>query len=200
MLHDAANRIAEGFLGEWVIFLDTDHVFASDTLLEMVLTFEQNNLDVLTGFTQKRQPPYTPLISRTEFSAFESFRPIIPKGLDRQQLLPIDSTGLGCLMVRRKVFDDILRCGEKPFDMRRKFNAVDLVDRTKLLNSVTAALPPDRHIDECFWEDVSFFWRVQMLGYQPYCAPWIKFHHIETRLVDETLIQTSAPKDPRIPV
>src|SRR5882672_2838101 len=86
MLHDSANQIADGFLGDWALFLDTDHVFSSDALSELILTFEDNSLDILTGFAQQRQPPYSPLISKTDFNAFESFTPIIPKGIDRQQL------------------------------------------------------------------------------------------------------------------
>lgn len=199
MLHDAANRIAEGFLGDWVIFLDTDHVFTSDALYELITTFENEKLDILVGFTQKRQPPYLPMISRTEFNPYESFVPVIPKGMERHRLLSIDSSGLGCLMIRRVVFDEIAHYGEKPFDMRRKFNSFDLKTGAEL-NILRSPLPPDRHSEEAFWEDVSFFWRAKMLGFKSFCAPWIKFHHIEKRLVDETLIQAPVSIDPRIPV
>lgn len=199
MLHDSANQIAEGFLGEWVIFLDTDHVFQSDALFEMITTFEEENLDILTGFAQQRQPPYMPLIFNTEFNAFEGFKSIIPQGIDRHRLIEVDSSGLACLMVRRSVFEAIAARGEKPFDMRKKFNATHL-DTHVVLNEVVGPLPQGRHIDETFWEDVSFFWRAQMLGFQAFCAPWIKFHHLETRLVDESMINAPAPKDPRIPV
>lgn len=194
MLEDSANQIADGFLGDWVLFLDTDHVFTSDALYEMITTFSDNKLDILTGFAQQRQPPYHPLISRTDFNPLKNFIPIIPKGIDRQSLFPIDSSGLACLMVSRKVFDDIKKFGERPFDMRPKFNTVDMVTG----DSINKVVPEGRHIWERYWEDVSFFWRAKMLGYQAYCAPWIKFHHLETRLINESMMQVSK-LDPRIP-
>ena len=197
MLEDSANQIADGFLGDWVIFLDTDHVFSSDALYNMVTTFEDNKLDILTGFAQQRQPPYFPLISKTDFDPLKPFTPIIPTGIERQTLIPIDSAGLACLMVRRKIFDDIKFAGERPFDMRPKFNTWGLAIKAPLHSMNLWDLPEGRHFYERYWEDVSFFWRAKMLGYQAYCAPWIKFHHLEQRLVNESMIQQ--PLDPRIP-
>lgn len=193
MLHDSANQIAEGFLGDWVLFLDTDHVFKSDAFYEMVTTFEENKLDILTGFTQKRQPPYTPVIQKTDFNPLFPFEPIIPGPIEKNMLIPIDAAGLACLMVRRSVFaaiEENLR--ERPFDFRSKFRPPHVPYPSKnIWNGDTGLImiPEDRRYDEFFWEDISFFWRVALLGFKAYCAPWIKFHHIETRLVTDDMIQ-----------
>lgn len=189
---ESANAIAETFLGDWVLMLDTDHVFGADVFYEMVTTFEDNKLDVLCGFTQRRVYPYHPVIFKTEFDAMKDFETIFPNPIERQTLIPIDSSGCACLMVRRSVFDAIRAVGERPFDPRRKFNAFHLkrknLGEPALLNEWRCALPEGRWIDETFAEDTSFFWRAKMLGIQAYCAPWIKFHHLSTVLVDESMM------------
>lgn len=206
MLHDSANQIAEGFLGDWVLFLDTDHVFKSDAFYNMVSTFEDglpdgSQIDILTGFTQKRQPPYTPVIQKTNFDPLLNFEPIIPDAIQRHTLISVDAAGLACLMVRRRVFDKIKDMGEKPFDFRPKFQPSRIPMTTEENETYTAMeyfgkcadydfkLPPDRRSDEFYWEDISFFWRAALLGFKAYCAPWIKFHHIETRLVTDDMMQ-----------
>lgn len=199
MLHDSANQIAEGFLGDWVLMLDTDHVFRSDAFYEMVTVFEGNNganepLDILTGFAQKRQPPYLPIIQKTNFDPLIAFEPIIPGPIDKHTLIPIDAAGLACVMVRRKVFDAIRkRLGELPFDFRMKFLPPTLDPDIRPNESVywgpRLIIPKDRRSDEFYWEDISFFWRAALLGFKSYCAPWIKFHHIETRLVTDDMMQ-----------
>jgi len=188
MPDESANQIADTFLGDWVLMLDTDHVFAADAFYEMVTTFEENNLDVLVGFTQKRAAPYHPVIYKTDFDALVDFETIFPDPIQRQTLIPIDSSGAACLMVRRRVFDAIKGYGERPFSPRRKFNAPHLIPADDMQNP-TCIVPKDRYIDETFSEDSSFFWRAKMAGVQSYCAPWIKFHHLATVLVEESMIQ-----------
>jgi hypothetical protein len=200
MPHDAANQIAEMFLGDWVLYLDTDHVFRSDAFHEMIQTFEENNLDILVGFAQKRQPPYTPVIYKTNFDPLMTFERIIPKGLDRHQLIPIDASGLACTMIHRRVFDGIKQSlHELPFDFRNKFRPpVPLLPTPRTVysdinNYRLGNIPKDRRTDEFYWEDISFFWRAALLGFKAWCAPWIKFHHIEQRLVTDDLIQEPKP-------
>jgi hypothetical protein len=205
MLHDSANQIADGFLGDWVLFLDTDHVFKSDAFYEMVTAFEENDLDILTGFAQKRQPPYLPLIQKTNFDPLLPFEPIIPGPIEKNLLIPIDAAGLACLMVRREVFTSISsKLNEKPFDFRAKFKPPyyrgQEIDSEAYnpsppfeLESYDDIVPKDRRSDEFYWEDISFFWRASLLGFKSWCAPWIKFHHIETRLVTDDLMQIPKP-------
>jgi|SRR5579871_5017514 len=182
---ESANAIADTFLGEWVLMLDTDHVFGADAFYEMIRTFEENQLDILVGFTQRRVWPYHPVIFRTDFDPRYDFKTMFPNPLERHALLPIDSSGAACLLVRRKVFDVIKSLGERPFDPRRKFHSFDLKTR-ELIYAVP--VPEGRYNDETFAEDTSFFWRAHMLGIQAYCAPWVKFHHLATVLVDESMM------------
>lgn len=186
MPFDAANKIVEGFRGDWVLMLDPDHVFSDDTLYEMVRTFEGDNalgtpLDILTGLVHERREPYRPILFKTKFNPWLPFERIT--SFDRHSLFQVDSGGAGCLMVRRRVFDAIEKMGERPFDMRPKFNTTDLLNGKKIHPAELKELTSDRNIHECFWEDVSFFWRAQMLGFKAYCAPWALFYHIEQRLI-----------------
>lgn len=197
MVDESANQIADQFLGDWVLMLDTDHVFAADAFYEMVTTFEENKLDVLVGFTQKRVPPYHPVLYKTDgFNAMLDFKTIFPNPMERHQLIEIDSSGCSCLMVRRKVFEEIKLRGERPFDRRRKFNSAHLGDWS-ILNETFNVTPKGRWIDEAFGEDTSFFWRAQMLGFKAYCAAWIKFHHLSTIMVTEDML--IPPPPPEIP-
>lgn len=199
MLHESANQIAEGFRGDWVLFLDTDHVFKGDAILEMIQAFEDNKLDILCGFTQKRQFPYSPLIYKTDFDPLQDFVPIVPGVLERNVLIPIDASGLACTMVRRRVFEAIKeKLDERPFDFRLKFKShlrgTKEVYRNDFWRTETEfdplfVLPGSRRADEFFWEDISFFWRAKLLGFQAWCAPWVEFHHIEKRLVTRDLMK-----------
>lgn len=172
---ESANQIAATFLGDWVLMLDTDHVFGADSFYEMVTTFEENKLDILVGFTQKRAYPYHPVIYKTVFDAFTDFETIFPNPIERQTLIPIDSSGAACLMVRRTVFEKIKETKERPFDRRAKGNGTM----------------------ESFGEDTSFFWRAKLLGFEAYCAPWIKFHHLAKIIVEEKMIvKQLAPEIP----
>ncbi len=189
---ESANQIADTFLGDWVLMLDTDHVFGADAFYEMIRTFEDNKLDVLVGFTQRRFPPYHPVIFKTDFNPLADFETIFPNPIERQTLIPIDSSGAACLMVRRKVFDAIKEGGERPFDPRLKFNSYN-IGRRGLENGLNffsrGELPKGRYLDETFAEDSSFFWRAQKIGFKSWCAPWIKFHHLATILVTEQMIE-----------
>lgn len=202
MLHDSANQIAQGFLGDWVLFLDTDHVFKSDAFYEMVTTFEENSLDILTGFAQKRQPPYHPIIQRTDFDPLKNFETVFPNAIEKNTLIPIDAAGLSCLMVRRNVFDAMKKLGELPFDFRSKFGCPPILSGTcyggRGFKPYTQfQIPKDRRDDEFYWEDISFFWRAKLMGFEAYCAPWIKFHHIETRLVTDDMVQMDTSPIPK---
>lgn len=160
----AANQLAAKFKGDWLLMLDTDHIFSDDAFIEMVETFEEFECDVLVGFTQKRQWPYHPVLYKTDFKLTTVPETIFP---GKYELSPIriDSSGAACLMVRRNVFELLehwleLKDNLKPFDIIR----------------------PD------LGEDSSFFMRVKQAGFQAWCAPWIKFHHLETRVVTDDMV------------
>lgn len=183
ILHESAHQISGGFRGDWFIMLDTDHVFAVDALSEMVSVFEGNNnlgerLDVLSGWIQKRQPPYTPCAYRYDFDPLKNPVPVNPADVGRHFLVPIDVAGSAALMVRRSVIERMKNeLGERPFQPRWKYEGREDPESRNLYGDGPGGSDP------FFWEDFSFFWRCKLLGIKCYLAPFIPFHHIETRIV-----------------
>lgn len=200
MLHDTANQIARNFRGEWVLMCDADHVFSSAVFSEMIEVFESENLDILSGFMQSRQPPYRPILFKTNFdplSSSQAIRPSLEK-VRRYHLIPFDASGLGSLMVRRRVFEAIMEqewgSGNGPFTFRPKFRPAIATCWPRYKSAGTrfwAERPADFKGDDFWWEDYSFFLRAKALGFKAYCAPWIKFYHVEKRLVTDELIDWS---------
>lgn len=208
ILHDNANQFYRNFKGDWFLMCDTDHVFQSDAFVDMVTTFEDNNLDILTGFMQSRQPPYRAIIFNTTFDPFKPSDPINPAKYGKYDLIPFDASGAGSLMIRRRVIDAMLETGERPFDLRYKFHGPSLVEKhpegvwKNLYESEyqgrwkELSTEGGYHWDDMYWEDYSFFWRAKILGFKAFCAPWIKFHHIEKRMVTDDLL----PENQRAPL
>lgn len=194
MLHDTANQMARNFRGSWVLMCDTDHVFGTDAFVQMVETFEENDLDILSGFMQSRTPPYHPILFKTDFDPLRGSTPIRPSKdkEDQYSLIEFDAGGCGSLMVHRRVFERIAKMDELPFDFRSKFNPPQYFEPMPggiwTGASEGFKLPEGRRMDEFYWEDWSFFWRAKLLGFKAYCAPWIKFYHVEKRLVTDNLI------------
>lgn len=146
----ARNSLAERMRGDWLLMLDCDHAFDPDIVLRMLDRMIHYNVRVLTGVYTYKNPPHAPLLFREgKDGLFEN----IGAWDEDATLLPCDSAGGGCLMVRRDVFEEIrseLKCG--PFD-----------------------------IDPPFSEDHSFFKRCKKLGIQPYFDPRIECHHLTVK-------------------
>jgi hypothetical protein len=109
----ARNQLAENFLGDFLLQLDTDHCFDSSLASRMYHLMQTYNLDILTGAYTRRDPPYLPLLFKKHDNLYT---PLITweKG---HKLHEIDGCGGGCLMVRRRVYDkikEVYKCG--PFD------------------------------------------------------------------------------------
>lgn len=193
ILHEAAHQIAMGFQGDWFIMLDSDHVFESNVFAEMMDTFLGQELDVLVGWTQKRQPPYTPTAYKYDFNPHKSPEPVKLDGMTRQFLVPIDAAGAAALMVRRSVIERIMKeLGERPFQPRWKFEG-ERQDGAFLGVNPNLYGDGDDESDPFFWEDFSFFWRCKLLGIECFLAPWIRFPHLEVRLVTPDMEQKVPP-------
>ena len=113
-IHDIArNAIAESFLGDWLVMLDTDHVFDPDLCYRLLNLSQKCESDVVVGFYQYKNPPHLPVLFK-----FIENRGLIPiVNWDRTaNAIEVDSAGAGCLCVHRRVFDRIdSELQEKPF-------------------------------------------------------------------------------------
>lgn len=147
----ARNALVTRFLGDWLVQMDTDHVFEPDILARLVMTADKYGLDVLSGLYQMKQPPHVPVLY--QWVGPESSPGLQPMATwDRSlKVIEIGSAGGGCLFVRRQVFDQIAdELKEKPFDRIHPYS-----------------------------EDHSFFVRLKRLGITPYAALNIQCHHLK---------------------
>ena len=166
----ARNQLARTMRGDWLLMLDCDHEFDPDLVARMLLAFERNNFDVLTGLYQYKTPPYQPTVY---FWADEGVG-VKPVGrwTEEYPIIQVDAAGAGCLMVRRRVFQRIAReLGEQPFDIKAPYS-----------------------------EDLSFFQRLQQLGVRTFCDTRVRYWHMDTRKIDLhdfqiDACQLSAPKE-----
>ena len=141
------NELAQKFVGDWLLMLDTDMSFAPDIFKVMVDIANVHNIDILSGVYCKKEPPYSPVAFKY---IDEKFYPLdLATMSEIPPLLPIEAAGGGCLLTNRSVFDRIKNeLNEEPF-------------------TVSSPYP----------EDLSFFKRVLKLGIQPYLATDIQCGH-----------------------
>jgi hypothetical protein len=151
----ARNSLANRFLGDWLVQLDTDHLFEPDVIRRLVHTADTYDIDVLSGYYQLKHPPHLPVLYEwVEIGGTEGLQPLAvwPENV---KVLKIGSAGAGVLFVRKKVYDRILaELDEKPFDRIHPYS-----------------------------EDHSFFLRCRRLGIPAYAAMNIRSDHLQIRPV-----------------
>ena len=147
----ARNDLAERFLGDWILMLDCDHSFEPDIAARLLIKMQQHDVDVLTAVYRHRKAPHYPVLYKWKENGFTA---IYKYELDPgEELLPIDSSGAGTLLIKRSVFDRI---------------------RDELQE------PPFEPIGE-WGEDHSFFRRLMRLGIKAYAIPMIQSFHLVTQ-------------------
>jgi len=133
-LHSAArNSLVQRRQGEWLFMLDTDQVFDADVLGRLLYSFNEYELDVISGIYYQRCVPHCPVIYRynEDMGGFQ----IVSK-FEADSLTKIDAAGGGCLLVRSSVFDRIRKeLGESSFDIRSPLGEdLSFFDRCRELN------------------------------------------------------------------
>jgi Glycosyltransferase like family 2 len=164
----ARNSLVKRMKGEFLFMLDTDHLFEPDLLARLLRILDTYaEVEVLTGVYTYKEPPYAPVL----YHHTEDGR-ILPLGAwdQKAELLQVDGAGAGCLLVKRSVYETIVReTGEWPFDIKLGLT-----------------------------EDHSFFRRLKELGIPAYCAPKVECHHVRPQALglkdyDRSRVQLGAP-------
>jgi len=145
----ARNTLCDRFQGDWLLMLDTDHVFDPDICARMVYLMNKHNVEVLTGIYQYKSEPHSPVLYQKskDGNAFE----MIGKWDDNCELFEIASSGGGCLLIKKSVIKRI---------------------KEELREGAFDITPP-------FSEDHSFFKRLEKLNIKAYCAPGIESSHLK---------------------
>ena len=112
----ARNHLVEHMEGDWLLQLDTDHVFAPDVLIRMIRLAEKNNLPVLSAIYQYKHPPHQPVMGLWAGEAH--LNPIVDWDPEAETV-QVGACGAGCLLVRKEVFKRVKReLKEAPFAIR----------------------------------------------------------------------------------
>ena len=160
----ARNSLVSRFMGDWLVQLDTDHIFEADVVGRLIHTADHYGVDVLSGFYQMKSHPYCPVLFQWVGSDDEPLLQPMATWDNRLRLVQVGSAGGGCLFVRRSVFDRI----------QDKFN-----------EGAFERIQP-------FSEDHSFFLRCKRLGIDAYAAPLIQCNHLRITPVTLDQMDTSA--------
>ncbi len=102
MLHAQRNEIAENVRGEWLLFLDDDMVFPPD-LLRRLLAHDK---DIVGALAFRRVEPFLPCIARWDESSQSM---VTIRDLAFGELMEVDGIGMGCTLIRKRVFEAIPR-------------------------------------------------------------------------------------------
>jgi Glycosyl transferase family 2 len=96
------NELITGIEGDWIFFLDDDHVFEEDCLLRLL----DCNVDIVSALYCRRYPPFDPVVYRKADPEKRIFELWSWEGLSEESgVLEIAACGAGGLLVRRKVFE-----------------------------------------------------------------------------------------------
>lgn len=80
-----------------ILMLDTDQVYQDKDLARRLLAHKK---DIVGGKVHRRWPPFDPIMNRTEGR-------VPDEEIDAGGLIPVDSTGTGCLLIRTTVLVDL---------------------------------------------------------------------------------------------
>lgn len=81
-----------------ILFLDNDHYFEADTIKKLL----SHDLPIVGGLSFQRVPPYEPVMYRGRINEYKTVTEWKEKSL-----VEVDTTGTGCLMIKREVFEKI---------------------------------------------------------------------------------------------
>lgn len=163
LVYNARNNLARQAIkaeADWVLWLDSDMVFAPDLLQRMLTVCTENKIDFLTGLCFRRKPPYTPCL----FDRLEK----IGRGASYTSLMSVPDGRFqvgGCGFAGVLLSTDVLMSVAAKFD-GRMFDPMD-----------------------GFGEDVAFCWRARQCGYDIWCDSSIELGHVGQCIVTRAFFE-----------
>lgn len=158
LIYTSRNDLATMSLqaeADYIFWLDSDMVFKPDTLVRMMKTIRENDIDILTGLYFRRVPPYSPvLFDQLDINGvecrFTEFKEI------PDHLFEVGGCGFGCVLMKTDVFLDVHSKHRNLF--------------APLGNN---------------GEDVAFCWRARNCGFKIWCDPSVILGHVGYSVVDD---------------
>lgn len=166
LIYDSRNRLAALAVdmdADYILWLDSDMVFAPDTLERMMKVLDEHpEIDILSGLYFRRAQPFTPVL----FSKLEQTADDVLEWADvhdmPDELFEVAGCGFGCVLMRTDCLLDIAakEHGGKWF--------------TPIANA---------------GEDCAFCIRARREGYKIYCDPTITLGHMAYAPVTKAFYQ-----------
>ena len=109
------NQLVTQMQGDWLLQLDTDHVFGPDLLARLLYLSKKHDLPVLSGIYQYKNPPHGPVAGMWTGDKRITSLVSWPK---EEEVLEVGVVGAGALLVQKKVFDRITKeLKQEPFEI-----------------------------------------------------------------------------------
>lgn len=143
----ARDSLIDEMQGDWILMLDADITYQPDIVAQMLQKMDKHNIDVLIGIYPYKGGIHAPVLYGYDPKKKDRF--VIGDWDDNADIIPFDSAGAGCLMIRKSVVDKVRATGESLFA-----------------------------IIEPYSEDISFFRRLKKLKIKAYYSPSIKLQHL----------------------
>lgn len=163
LVYDARNKLAREAIrseADYVLWLDSDMVFAPNLLQRMLKVCQENDIDFLTGLCFRRKPPYTPCL----FDRLEK----LAHGASYTAIMSVPE---GRFQVGGCGFAGVLMSTDVLLSVSAKFNG-------RMFDPM-----------EGFGEDVAFCWRARQCGYEIWCDSEIELGHIGSCVVTRTYFE-----------
>ena len=109
------NQLVDESLGEWLLQVDTDHVFGPDLLVRLLDVARRNDAPVVSAIYQFKHPPHSPVAGL--WTGDKTVTPILDWNRS-QEAMEVGVVGAGALLVKRNVFQRIKKeLNESPFQI-----------------------------------------------------------------------------------
>ncbi|MBQ3921365.1 MAG: glycosyltransferase [Firmicutes bacterium] len=151
--HLAARALNCG--ADYVLWFDSDMIFAPDTMEKLVKHME-DGYDIVSGLYFRRRSPFTPVLFKRLFIQGEACLQEDYNDYPEDGLFEVEGIGFGCVMMKTEVLLSVFA---------RYKNCFTMMGRNG--------------------EDVSFSMRARNCGYKIWCDPSIKCGHIAYSMVNE---------------
>lgn len=163
LVYTARNNLSAKAIqlgADFVLWLDSDMVFAPDILERLFADYQEGKGDIISGLYFRRVAPFKPVLFSAVESTAEGPFTAAPESIP-DDVFEIAGCGFGCVLMPTDILMDVIGKYGNPFDP---------------LNGMG--------------EDLSFCWRVRQCGYKIVCDPAISLGHVAHMVVDRSFFDS----------
>lgn len=163
LIYTARNNLAARAIqlgADYVLWLDSDMVFAPDILERLFADYSAGKGDIISGLYFRRVAPFKPVLFSAVESTAEGPFTAEPESIP-DDVFEIAGCGFGCVLMPTEVLMDVIGKYGNPFDP---------------INGMG--------------EDLSFCWRARQCGYRIVCDPAVSLGHVANMVVDRSFFDS----------